>query len=243
MKPPNYAVDYSVLQVKQMIQRSEQRAHTLNPGAMGHAFSRHGGVTDSDLQARSATMTGKNQDASAFMDDPRRVNGIAGFDDSGNLASNDYWVSLKPFDQAFIIANVLNSRFGQSALGLMNYTLWPRLTISALPFTDAAQRPLTPPMTLMNFTMRVSTSGQPANRAAIIGRLTIIVEPGGTQDGYPELHFVTAFPSQAKLHGTFGMLPGVTRQVSYGGTLAGSQKNFKWDSVDQNSQNAALKAI
>jgi hypothetical protein len=223
-----------------MIQRSESRPHPLNPGAMRHAFARHGGVTNSDLQARSATMMGKNKDASAFMNSTRRVEGFGAFDDSGNLVSTDFWEALTLNDQAFIIANVLNSRFGQDVLGLMNHALASRLTISALPFTDTTQRPLTRSMALMDFKMRVSTSGQPVSANQLIGRLTIIVEGAGTNNGYPELHFVTAFPMKDKLHPKFGMMPGAERTVSFSGRFSTTPAAFKWDSPDQNDGAAAL---
>jgi hypothetical protein len=228
MQPPvNYAVDYSVLQVKNMIKRSEARKHPLKPSDFGHADSRHQAMSDAGLVARSQTMKGKNQDASAFSNQmPVTIPGFGAFDQAGNLVSTDYWKNLRVNDQAFLVACVLNSQFGQSALELLNFTLSPRLTISALP--------------MPGFRMRVSTSGGNATSSSLIGRLVIVIEPAGMLNGYPELHFVTAYPLRNRLDSTFGMMPGTTRTASFGGNFATKPKSFKWDSTDQNDANTKL---
>jgi hypothetical protein len=241
MPTVDYAVDYSVMQVKRMIRRSESRKHPINQADFGHAHSRHQAMSDADLVARSQNMPGANPEASAFLNSTRmRIPGFGAFDDAGDLVSTDYWVRMPINDQAFIVANILNSHYGRSALEKLDTPLPSRLTLSAVPFTASMTQPTTMAQSLMNFRMRVSAGGGNVSADELIGRLVIVLEAGGTHDGDPELHFVTAYPIRNALHPRFGMNPGVERKVSYGGNLSTTAAAFQWDSLNQNDPDGAL---
>ena len=219
----HYDRDYSVTEIKAMIALSERRAHPFNPGRVGHAFSDHHGILDSDVIARRksafiiSAWTGLHADTL----DPMMIGRTAKL--------NIRTVS----DQPFMVAGILNSNFGQAALKLLNSPMRSRMTVHAHPVTGPGGA----------FRMRVAGGGR-VDSSGTVRHVVLVIDNGGRDDqGNEYLHFVTAYPvNQAPYRFKFGpqvlrTRPGVEL---YGQN--GAKSLYLWSS-DRQTDDSTLNRI
>jgi hypothetical protein len=94
---------YSYTEVRRMITDSEARNSCFGHAAHGHASAQHQVIDDAALKDR---LKGKGLNS-----------GISAFKDK---ATTNFGGTMKTSDQAFLLAEILNSKLGQAALGALD---------------------------------------------------------------------------------------------------------------------------
>lgn len=209
-----YARNYSVLEIKKLMQASE------NYG--GHGISKHHNISDND-----ALYFHK----SAFIN----------FADTGAVRTEQYSTGSRRnkiwrtrdialytrtvSDQPFMVSQILNSEFGQAALGLLDRFFNSRIVIHAWPMSMG--------MGMSHMSMRAPSGNSMVENG--IGRVVMVIEGGW---GTP--HFVTAYPTMAtSYYFKFGSnnlmnfpqsLPGIEHTYNNGE----QRRLWQWNNHDQN---------
>jgi hypothetical protein len=208
-----YERSYSVTEIKQLLTESERWG--------GHGKSLHHDISD-----REATRLRKSAFQTAAWTNASRTDHF-----QTGRGRNRIWRSREialytrtKSDQAFMVALVLNSAFGQAALRQLDRPGRSRIVIHAWPMKMGMGMP---PMS-----MRTPNRNGVVNND--IGRLVIIIESGWAQP-----HIVTAYPTATISYNfKFGprtytnqaqSLPGVEH------TYVGGRRIWQWSTHNQNS--------
>lgn len=209
-----YARDYSVIEIKKLMMESELYG--------GHGMSKHHNISDSD-----AIYYNK----SAFLNFAY-TNAVREERYSTRSRRRTIWHTREialytrtVSDQPFMVAQILNSEFGQAALKLLDNFFNSRIVIHA--------RPMNMGMGMANMNMR-SPSGNSMVEGEI-GRIVIVIE-----GGWANVHFVTAYPTMATsyyfkfgsyyLKNTPQTLPGIEHTYNNGT----QRRVWQWNNHDQN---------
>lgn len=207
-----YARDYSVTEIKRFLAESERWG--------GHGKSLHHDISD-----RDAVWKHKSAFQNAAWTNASRTEHF-----QTGRGRNRIWRSREialytrtKSDQPFMVALILNSAFGQAALGQLDRGGRSRIVIHAWPMKMGMGMP---PMS-----MRTPNHGSIAVND--IGRIVMVIE-----GGWADPHFVTAYPT-ATISYVFKFgpnrfthqaqsLPGVEH------TWQGGRRIWQWSTHDQN---------
>jgi len=193
---------YTYPEIRRLIRLSEGRPSLYYGGtAHGHASAMHQSIDNGTLVGRLKKLTA----ASAFKDS----------------ATTNFGGSIKTEDQAFLMAEILNSKLGRAALQALDTAAGAgncRLTICYLVANSTT------------FALReaklVIPTGVSKNQAKMnVGMYGVVDHNTPMQQiitvmdsGYPELQIVTCFPGSESDVTTFGNSGGYTVQVPGGGS-------------------------
>ncbi len=215
-----YAKDYSVVQVKGLLAEAEKWG--------GHGKSLHHDISDYESVRRHKSAFLNFADTNATT----TVRENVGSRRRPIWRSRDVTLyTASKSDQPMMVALLLNSAFGQAALGLLDRFALSRIVIHGWAMKMGMGMP--------EMTMRVPNGNRVTTSG--IGRVVIVID-----GGYHDIHIVTAYPTvHTSYNFKFGprnllrpqSLPGVEHTFNNGA----GRKLWQWSTHDQQHGNLVLK--